>query len=78
MSTGKTAVELAADLAAGLITQHAIKSIYGDTMLSTVLGLGGGLVAGAAMSYALSALDRETGVVSDVGSLVDDVFSIFD
>lgn len=78
MSIGKTAVELAADLSAGLITQQAIKSIYGDTMLSTVLGLGGGLVAGAAMGAALNILDRETGLVSDIGSLVDDIFSIFD
>ena len=74
---GKTAVELAADLAAGAVTQQAIRSIYGDSMLTAVLGLGGGVVAGVAANAALEWLDRETGIVSDLGSVVDDIFSIF-
>ena len=71
---GKTVVELAADLAAGAITQQAIRNIYGDSMLTAVLGIGGGVVAANA---ALEWLDRETGIVSDLGSVVDDIFSIF-
>ena len=74
---GKTVVELAADLAAGAITQQAIRNIYGDSMLTAVLGIGGGVVAGVAANAALEWLDRETGIVSDLGSVVDDIFSIF-
>ena len=74
---GKTVVELAADLAAGAITQQAIRSVYGDSMLTAVLGIGGGVVAGVAANAALEWLDRETGIVSDLGSVVDDIFSIF-
>ena len=74
---GKTVVELAADLAAGAITQQAIRHIYGDSMLTAVLGIGGGVVAGVAANAALEWLDRETGIVSDLGSVVDDIFSIF-
>lgn len=75
--SGKTVVELAADLAAGAITQQAIRDIYGDSMLTTVLGIGGGVVAGIAANTAMEWLDRETGIVSDLGSVVDDIFSIF-
>lgn len=75
---GKSVVELAADLAAGAITAEAIRAHYGAGVLSSVLGIGGGIAAGIATKYALDALDRETGIVSDLGSLVDDVFSIFD
>lgn len=75
---GKTIVELAADLAAGAITQHAIRNIYGDSVLTAVLGIGGGIAAGVAAHAALEWLDTETGVVSDVGGLIDDVFSVFD
>jgi hypothetical protein len=74
---GKTIVELAADLAAGAITQQTIRSLYGDSVLTAVLGIGGGVVAGFATNYLLEALDRETGIVSDLGSLVDDVLDIF-
>ncbi len=74
---GKTAVELATDLAAGAITQQAIRSVYGDSMLTAVLGIGGGIVAGVAANAALEWLDRETGIVSDLGNVVDDIFSIF-
>lgn len=75
--SGKTVVELAADLAAGAITQQAIRNIYGDSMLTAVLGIGGGIVAGVAANAALEWLDKETGIVSDLGSVVDDIFSIF-
>lgn len=78
MISGKTAVELAADLAAGAITQKAIEEAYGGGMLATVLGIGGGVIAGIVTSKALQAIDRETGIIGDLGSLVDDVFSIFD
>ena len=74
---GKTVVELAADLAAGAITQQAIRNIYGDSMLTAVLGIGGGVVAGLAANAALEWIDKETGIVSDLGSVVDDIFSIF-
>ena len=74
---GKTVVELAADLAAGAITQQAIRNIYGDSMLTAVLGIGGGVVAGVAANAALEWLYRETGIVSDLGRVVDDIFSIF-
>ena len=75
--SGKTVVKLAADLAAGAITQQAIRNIYGDSMLTAVLGIGGGIVAGVAANAALEWLDKETGIVSDLGSVVDDIFSIF-
>lgn len=75
--SGKTVVELAADLAAGAITQQAIRRIYGDSVLTAVLGIGGGVVAGIAANTAMEWLDRETGIVSDLGSVVDDIFSIF-
>lgn len=75
--SGKTVVELASDLAAGAITQQAIRSIYGDSVLTTVLGIGGGVVAGIAANTAMEWLDSETGIVSDLGSVVDDIFSIF-
>ena len=77
MSLGKSAVELAADLAAGLTTEKTIKQLYGDTMLSTVLGIGGGIAAGYFADAALKAIDRETSIVSDLGSLVDDVLDLF-
>ena len=75
--SGKTVVELASDLAAGAITQQAIRSIYGDSVLTTVLSIGGGVVAGIAANTAMEWLDSETGIVSDLGSVVDDIFSIF-
>lgn len=75
---GKTVVELAADLAAGLITEDMIRDSLGEGVLASVLALGGGFVAGAAMGEALKVFDRHTGIVSDLGSVVDDVFSIFD
>lgn len=78
MLKGKTLVELAADLTAGYITADAIKTELGSGVLNSVLAIAGGAVAGIAASSLLSAIEEETGIVSDLGSLVDDVFSVFD
>lgn len=75
---GKDIIKLAADLSVGTITAAAIHEQYGDGILSAVLSIAGGAVAGAVTNAALNMLDRETGIVSDIGSVVDDVFSIFD
>ena len=74
---GKSVVMLAADLAAGSISAHKIKEVYGDGILASVLAIGGGAVTGLAVNAALEYLDDETGIVSDIGSVIDDVFSIF-
>jgi hypothetical protein len=75
---GKEIVKLSVDLASGLITEEYIKRIYGSNVLSLVLGIGAGAIAGTVVNSLLNSLDKETGIVSDIGSLVDDVFSIFD
>lgn len=75
--SGKSIVELAAGLAVGSISANAIEDQLGDGVLSSVLAIGGGSLAGAFTSSALKSLDRETGIVSDLGSVIDDVFSIF-
>ena len=74
---GVDIVKLAADFAAGSITADAIHEVYGDGILSSVLAIAGGGVAGATTNYLLDALDRETGIVSDLGSAVDDILDIF-
>jgi hypothetical protein len=74
---GKDIVKLSADLAAGSITADFIKEKYGDTVLSTVLGVGAGIGVGMLTNKALDVLDRETGIVSDVGGLIDDVLDLF-
>ena len=74
---GVDIVKLAADFAAGTITADAIHEMYGDGILSSVLALVGGGVAGATTNYLLDALDRETGIVSDLGSVVDDILDLF-
>lgn len=74
---GKDIVMLAADLAAGSITADAIHEQYGGGVLASVLALAGGSVAGAVTHTALNTLDRHTGIVSDVGGLVDDVIDTF-
>lgn len=80
--SGKSIAELAADLAAGYITQNAIKQQLGGGILASVLGFGGGIAAGIAANYALEALNDETGIVDDIGDVLDDVagsiFSLFD
>jgi len=76
-TTGTTIVKLAADFAAGSITAKYIEENYGSGILSQVLALGGGVVAGGITNLLLESLDRETGIVSDVGSLVDDVLGLF-
>lgn len=75
MAFGKSAVELAAELAMGSITAEAIKSQYGDSILGEVLAIGGGLAAAGATSMLLEVIDRNTGIVSDVGNVIDDIFS---
>ena len=57
MSKGNLAVRLAADMAAGTITAEAIKRMYGDSVLTTVLGIGSGVVAGVVADTALDILD---------------------
>jgi hypothetical protein len=74
---GKDIVKLAAEFAAGGITADAIKDKYGDGVLSSVLAIGGGIGVGILTNSVLDAIDKETGIVSDVGSLIDDVFDIF-
>jgi hypothetical protein len=75
---GKDIIKLAADLSAGSITAAAIKETYGEGILSTVAALAGGSIASVVTNSLIDVVDRETGIVSDLGSLVDDVFSIFD
>lgn len=74
---GTTLVKLATDLAVGNITTDFIQEHYGESTLSSVLQIAGVLGAGSLTHAALDAIDKETGLVSDLGGLVDDVFSIF-
>lgn len=74
---GKDIVKLAASFATGAVTASYIEEQYGDGVLGMVLALAGGSIAGGVTNSVLDAVDRETGIVSDLGSLVDDVFSIF-
>lgn len=74
---GKDVVKLAADLAAGSITTDLIREKYGDGMLTAVLGIGAGIGVGVLTNSALDVLDKHTGIVSDVGGLIDDVFDLF-
>lgn len=74
---GKDIIKLAVDLAAGSITADAIKEEFGEGVLSSVLALGGGLGVGLLTNAALDTIDKHTGIVSDVGSLVDDVVDTF-
>lgn len=75
---GKDIVKLAASFAAGAVTASYIEEQYGDGVLGMVLALAGGSIAGGTTNTLLDVVDRETGIVSDIGGLVDDVFSIFD
>lgn len=74
---GKDIVKLAADLAAGGITANAIRDHYGEGVLSAVLAISGGAIAGIAVNKALDVLDDHTGIVGDLGSVVDDVIGTF-
>lgn len=74
---GLNLIKLAADLTAGNITASAIEELYGDNILSVVLQLSGAGVAGVVTNSILDKIEEETGIVSDVGGLIDDVFSIF-
>jgi hypothetical protein len=73
MMQGKDIVKLAADLGAGYITEQAIQAKYGSAILALVLAAG----AGYAVNSALDAIDEETGIISDIGGVVDDILSIF-
>lgn len=75
---GTDIVKLAASFATGAITASYIEDQYGEGVLGMVLALTGGSIAGVVTDTVLDVVDRETGIVSDIGSLVDDVFSIFD
>lgn len=75
---GKDIVKLAASFATGAITASYIEEQYGEGVLGMVLAIAGGSIAGGVTNTVLDVLDRETGIVSDVGGLVDDMFSIFD
>lgn len=48
-----------------------------EGVLSSVLAIAGGSIAGVAVDTALDILERETGIVSDLGILVDDVVDTF-
>lgn len=74
---GKQIVKLAVDLAAGGITADANKDRYGEGVLSAVLAISGGAIAGIAVNTALDVLDDHTGIVGDIGSVVDDVIGTF-
>lgn len=77
MLKGKTIVELALDLAAGAVTEKAIREQLGEGVLTRVLSISGGLAAGVVASSLINTIDKETGIVSDIGSLVDDIFDLF-
>jgi hypothetical protein len=70
---GKDIVKLAADLGAGYITEQAIQAKYGSAILAVVLSV----AAGFAVNSVLDMVDEETGIVSDIGGVVDDILSIF-
>lgn len=74
---GKQIVKLAADLAAGTVTANAIRDHYGEGVLSAVLAISGGAIAGIAVNKALDVLDDHTGIVSDLGGVVDDIVDTF-
>ena len=65
MNIGK----LAAELAAGSITEEIIRAKFGPSILAAVLALGAGAVA----ANIAGSIFEETGV----SDLVEDVFSIF-
>jgi len=75
---GKTAIELSAELALGLITANQIEAIYGSGMLSTVLGIGAGVGAAAVTKPVLDFVDDNTGLVSLGGDVIDSITDIFD
>ncbi len=74
---GTDIVKLAADLAAGSISADYIKEHYGEGILSSVLSVAGGIGAGIATNTILDYINRETGIVDDIGSVVDDIMDIF-
>lgn len=75
---GKDVVELAVDAAVGTTVAGVIEESLGEGILSDVLSVSAGMVAGGVTHKALKIIDDETDIVSDVGGLMDDVLSIFD
>jgi hypothetical protein len=74
---GKTLIHLGADIAAGGFAAEAIGEQLGDGLVPSLVAGAGGIVAGIGTGVLLEAIDNETGIVSDLGSVVDDIFSIF-
>ena len=69
--TGKELTKRAIDFSAGSVTAAAIKRQYGEGVFSTVAALAAGGLTGVAADAALEILDKHTGAVSAVGSVVD-------
>lgn len=74
---GRDLVKLAAEFAAGGVSASYISEHYGDGVLSSVLALAAGTGVGYLTGKALDVVDEHTGVVSGLGSVVDDVLDIF-
>lgn len=74
---GKDIIKLAAEFAAGGISADAISEQYGESVLSSVLAIAGGSIAGAVTGAAIDVLDEYTGIVSGVGSVIDDITDWF-
>jgi hypothetical protein len=70
-------LRLSADLAAGAITADKIKSTFGDSVLSSVLAVGGGLATGFAANSVINYVEEHTGVLSVVDDVVSDIFDLF-
>lgn len=66
--------QLAAALSAGIITENYITKHYGNSVLSSVLGIAGagiaGVVASSVTSTALQTLNDHTGLVDVADSLI--------
>lgn len=74
---GKNIIQLAAAFSAGAITADYIKEEMGEGVLATVLSLAGGGVSAVATTSILNKVNDHTGIIDDLGGLVDDVLDIF-
>jgi hypothetical protein len=75
--TGNELIRLAASYAAGDVSADWIANQYGASVFSSVFAIASGGIAGVAVNKALDVVDYHTGIVSDVGSVVDDVIDTF-